>query len=127
MEKKKDKFIKLRVTSEEARMYKEKAAPFNTISNYIRSAVAEFSGVTPRQKTDLMVRLGWLYVKYFAELGHIGGNLNQAVKRINELAQAGRLSSAHLGQLLTVINETKAELCKLRHELHTVTKKAGKP
>lgn len=126
MKDKKTNYVKVKMTPEEYRQWKDKAAPFGSMTTYIRSAVAEFSQVNGREKTDRIIRLGDFYEKWTAELGHLGGNFNQCVKRANELAAAGLLSAAYMERLLVEIKQVRIELVGIKQELLTVSNKAGK-
>lgn len=78
-------------------------------------------------ETQTHPALGEFYRKYHNELSHIGGNLNQSVKRANELSVAGLLPPEYLREvLMPVIRETQDTLNEIKRELEEVTKKAVK-
>ena len=89
MKEQRNKYIKVRMSPVEVRAFKEKAAEYKTVSHYVRKALEEYSNVSVRRQLELMQELGSFYRRYQSELSHIGGNLNQTVKRANELAVAG--------------------------------------
>jgi len=89
--KQKTKVFQLRLTPEEAQLLKEKSGSFHSVSHYILSAVQEFSNVDVKERIELIRELGEFYRKNQNELSWAGGNLNQVVKRANELAVAGWL------------------------------------
>ena len=89
MKEHRNKYIKVRMTPEEVREFKEKSAEYKTVSHYVRKALEEYSNVSVRKQLELMQELGSFYRRYQSELSHIGGNLNQVVKRANELAGRG--------------------------------------
>ncbi len=123
----KTKYIKVRMTLGEVLQFKEKAKSYGSVSNYVRSAVAEFSNVNAKQKLELIQELGMFYRKFQYELSHIGGNLNQSVKRANELSVAGLLSPNYFSKVLMLsILETQRILNGLKKELDAVTKRAVK-
>lgn len=123
----KTKYVKVRVTSEEAALIKEKSAGYTSVSHFIRSAVAEYSNVNAKQRLELINELGQFYRKYQNELSWVGSNLNQSVKRVNELAVAGLLAPGYIQEvLLPVILETQETLNKIKRELYNVTKKGTK-
>ena len=128
MTRQKTKVFQLRLTPEEADIFKEKAeSAKQSVSQYILSAVNEHSNVNVRQKLKLIQALGEFYRKYHNELSHIGGNLNQSVKRANELSVAGLLPPEYFPEvLIPIIRETQDTLNKIRQELEEVTKKAIK-
>ena len=127
MKQQKTKYIKVRMTLGEVLQFKDKAKSYGSVSNYVRSAVAEYSNVNAKQKLELIQELGTFYRKFQYELSHIGGNLNQSVKRANELSVAGLLSSSYVREvLMPSILETQNSLNGLKKELDTVTKRAVK-
>ena len=121
------KHIQLPQTPDEANRLKEKAASYPSVSCYIRTALKEYSDVNAKQRLELINDLGAFYRKFQNELSWAGGNLNQSVKRANELSVAGLLSQAYLQEvLLPVITETQKTLNEIKRELYAVTKKAAK-
>ena len=119
--------FQLRLTPEEAQQLRENSKSYSSVSHYIRSAVAEYSDINAKQRLELINELGTFYRKFQNELSWAGGNLNQSVKRANELSVAGLLSQAYLQEvLLPVITETQKTLNEIKRELYAVTKKAAK-
>lgn len=67
------------------------------------------------------------YRKFRNELSWAGGNLNQSVKRANELSVAGLLPPSYVREvLLPAILETQRILNGIKRELDVVTQKAVK-
>ena len=121
------KYFQLRLTPEEYASLKEKSASYTSVSHYIRSAIAEYSDVNARQKLELLNDLGEFYRKFQDELSRIGGNLNQSVKRANELSVAGLLPGAYITEvLMPEISNVRSSLDTMKRELLVVTKKATK-
>ncbi len=87
MTRQRTKVFQLRLTPEEAALFKEKSEPYGSISHYIRCAVVEYSNVHVKQRLELIKELGAFYRKFQNELSWAGGNLNQSVKRANELSE----------------------------------------
>ena len=50
MTRQRTKVFQLRLTPEEAALFKEKSEPYGSISHYIRCAVVEYSNVHVKQK-----------------------------------------------------------------------------
>ena len=73
MKEHRNKYIKVRMTPEEVREFKEKSAEYKTVSHYVRKALEEYSNVSVRQQLELMQELGSFYRRYQGELSHIGG------------------------------------------------------
>ena len=120
MKNQKTKYIKVRMTPEEVQQFKEKSASYSSVSHYIRSA-----NIGTKRQLELMNDLGLFYRKYQNELSWAGGNLNQSVKRANELAVAGLLAPSYIQEvLLPVILETQDTLNRIKKDLDSLTQKA---
>ena len=127
MKNQRTKVFQLRLTSDELLNLKEKAVPYQSVSNYIRQAVQEFTHVDVRQQIEMMQDLRAFYRKFQNELSWAGGNLNQSVKRANELSVAGLLPPSYVREvLLPTILETQRTLNGIKRELDAVTQKAVK-
>lgn len=128
MKEHRNKYIKVRMTPEEVREFKEKSAEYKTVSHYVRKALEEYSNVSVRQQLELMQELGSFYRRYQGELSHIGGNLNQAVKRANELAVAGLLPPSYIREvLLPLIQNTQETVNGIKRQLDILTSRINKP
>ncbi len=120
-----NKYFQLRLTQEEYDALKEKSAFYMSVSHYIRSALKEYSDVDAKQKLRLINDLVEYYRQFRDELSWAGGNLNQSVKRANELSVAGLLSPAYISEvLIPAIESTRKTFESLKQELLNVTKKA---
>ena len=124
----KTKYIKVRMTPEEQSTLKEKLKEKKmTIATYVRSAMAEYSNTDAKQRLELINNLGAFYRKFRDEVSWAGGNLNQSVKRANELAVAGLLPPSYIREvLMPVILETQKTLNEIKRDLEAVTRKAVK-
>ncbi|MDE6173046.1 hypothetical protein [uncultured Bacteroides sp.] len=124
----KTKYIKVRMTPEEQSTLKEKLKEKKmTIATYVRSAMAEYSNTDARQRLELINNLGTFYRKFREELSWAGSNLNQSVKRANELAVAGLLPPSYIREvLMPVILETQKTLNEIKRDLETMTRRAIK-
>lgn len=117
------------MTLGEVELFKKKAeeCKYKTVSHYVRKALDEYSNTNVRQKLKLIQELGMFYRKFHNELSWAGGNLNQSVKRTNELAVAGLLPPSYIREvLLPAILETKSTLDAIKKGLEEVTQKAVK-
>lgn len=114
---KKTKYVKVKMTPEEYWQWKDKAKPFGSMTTYIRSAVAEFSNVSSRERLDLMNRLHGFCESWTPKLGHMVGNFNQTVKRANELAQCGLLTEEYMQTLMDMVQEAQTTLHNIYREL----------
>ena len=118
------KYFQLRLTQEEYDSLKAKSVSYSSVSHYIRSAIKEYSDIGAKQKVQLLNDLSSFYRKFQDVLSWAGGNLNQSVKRANELAVAGLLSPAYIAEvLIPSINRTRTTLDTIKLEILKVTKK----
>lgn len=116
------------MTLEEVRAFKEKSAEYKTVSHYVRKALEEYSNVSVRRQLELMQELGSFYRRYQSELSHIGGNINQAMKRANELAVSGLLPPSYIREvLLPVIQDTQETVNGIKRQLDILTSRINKP
>ena len=121
------KYFQLRLTPEEYETLRSQAEKYNSVSEYIRTALQEFSDIDTQQRIEMMTVLGRLYQDYNNRLSWTGSNLNQAVKRANELSIAGQLTGAYIRTvLLPVIQETNTLISEIKRQLLTITKMATK-
>lgn len=125
MKNQRTKVFQLRLTSDELLKLKEKAVPYQSVSNYIRQAVQEFTHVDVRQQIEMMQDLRAFYRKFQNELSWAGSNLNQSVKRANELAVAGLLAPSYVYEvLLPSIQDMQDTLNKLKEDLELLHRKS---
>ena len=121
MKNQRTKVFQLRLTSDELLNLKEKAVPYQSVSNYIRQAVQEFTHVDVRQQIEMMQDLCAFYQKFQNELSWAGSNLNQSVRRVNELAVAGLLSPGYVNEvLLPSIQDVQNILKRIKDDLETL-------
>ena len=121
------KYFQLRLPPDEYETLRSKAEKYNSVSEYIRTALQEFSDIDTQQRIEMMTVLGKFYQDYNNRLSWTGSNLNQAVKRANELAIAGQLTGAYIRTvLLPVIQETNTLISEIKRQLLTITKTATK-
>lgn len=119
--------FQLRLSLEEAERIKQFAKDYSSVSDYIRCAVKEYSNVNAKMKMELMGELGQFYRKYWDELSWMGGNLNQAMKRANELAIAGLLTPAYFKEILIPLLESNREkLIEIKNGLDKISRKINK-
>lgn len=121
------KYFQLRLTPAEAEHLREKSTSYSSVSHYIRSAIAEYSNVNAKQRLELINDLSAFHRKFQNELSWVGSNLNQSVKRANELSVAGLLAPSYLQEvLMPQIQETQRTIHEIKRELDAVTQKAIK-
>ena len=87
------------------------------LGSFIRDAVKQFNDIATLRRIDALNEMTALYKKYQQELSSIGGNLNQIVKRANELAITGKLDQYYYSNLLYPrIKEIQELICEIKDE-----------
>ena len=102
--------FEMRLTPEEIAGIREKSKRYHSVSNFIRMAVNEFSDTDAKTRLELCNDTARLCRKFQDELSWMGSNLNQAVKRANELAVAGILSESYFRDNLSPLIEKVSRL-----------------
>lgn len=109
--------FEIRLSEEEYELFKQKASRYQTMSGMIRDAVKSFDDVQTQGKIASLTEIKNYYTRYDQRLGWLGGNINQAQHRANELAIAGQLTSSFIQQiLLPKIKESIQLIRKLKAE-----------
>lgn len=121
------KNFQMRITSDEYEWLKEKSASYTSVTHFVRSALAEYPNINAKQRLELINELGLYYRKVQNELSWAGGNLNQSIKRANELAVAGLLAPSYVQEVLfPSIQNMQDTINEIKRELDKVTKLATK-
>ena len=121
------KNFQMRITSDEYEWLKEKSASYTSVTHFVRSALAEYSNINAKQRLEFINELGSYYRKVQNELSWAGGNLNQSIKRANELAVAGLLAPSYVQEVLfPSIQNMQDTINEIKRELDKVTKLATK-
>lgn len=117
--------LEMRLTPEEAAGIREKSKRYHSVSNFIRMAVNEFSDTDAKTRLELCNDTARLCRKFQDELSWMGSNLNQAVKRANELAVAGLLSESYFKDILAPMIEGVEKMIKaVKSEQADIARKA---
>lgn len=117
--------FEMRLTPEEAAGIREKSKRYHSVSNFIRMAVNEFSDTNAKTRLELCNDTARLCRKFQDELSWMGSNLNQAVKRANELAVAGLLSESYFKDILAPMIEGVEKMIKaVKSEQADIARKA---
>ena len=117
--------FEMRLTPEEAAGIREKSKRYHSVSNFIRMAVNEFSDTDAKTRLELCNDTARLCRKFQGELLWMGSNLNQAVKRANELAVAGLLSESYFKDILAPMIEGVEKMIKaVKSEQADIARKA---
>jgi len=117
--------FEMRLTPEEAAGIREKSKRYHSVSNFIRMAVNEFSDTDAKTRLELCNDTARLCRKFQDELSWMGSNLNQVVKRANELAVAGLLSESYFKDILAPLIEGVEKMIKaVKSEQADIARKA---
>lgn len=117
--------FEMRLSPEEAAGIREKSKRYHSVSNFIRMAVNEFSDTDAKTRLELCNDTARLCRKFQDELSWMGSNLNQAVKRANELAVAGLLSESYFKDILAPMIEGVEKMIKaVKSEQADIARKA---
>lgn len=117
--------FEMRLTPEEAAGIREKSKRYHSVSNFIRMAVNEFSDTEAKTRLELCNDTARLCRKFQDDLSWMGSNLNQAVKRANELAVAGLLSESYFKDILAPMIEGVEKMIKaVKSEQADIARKA---
>lgn len=119
--------FEMRLTPDEIAGIREKSKRYHSVSNFIRMAVNEFSDTDAKTRLELCNDTAQLCRRFQDELSWMGSNLNQTVKRANELAVAGILTESYFKDILTPMIENVARLVKsIKEEQAHIAIKATK-
>ena len=111
------KRIEIYLSPKDAALFEKKAILYKNWGPFIRDAVKQFNDIGTHRKIEALNEMTGLYKKYQQELSWIGGNLNQAVKRANELAKIGKLDQFYYSNLLYPrIKEIQELICDIKDE-----------
>lgn len=119
-----DIVIRLRVSKSELMNIRNNSIPFRSMSKYIRTALKEFSNEDYMKRKVAIRELAQLYRTNSSIISHIGGNLNQAVHRINELAKMDQLHYDDLNdRIAPLIYDCKSTIDDLQNKLRSLVLK----
>ena len=118
------KRIEIYLSPKDADLFEKKAILYKNWGPFIRDAVKQFNDIATLRRIDALNEMTALYKKYQQELSWIGGNLNQAVKRANELAIIGKLDQFYYDNLLYPrVMEIQELICEIKEEQQQIVTK----
>ena len=118
------KRIEIYLSPKDATLFEKKAVHYKNWGPFIRDAVKQFNDIGILRRIDALNEMTALYKKYQQELSWIGGNLNQAVQRANELAIIGKLDQFYYDNLLYPrIMEIQKLICDIKDEQSLIVKR----
>lgn len=111
----------LRITEEELALFKEKAKHYGSVSAMIRKAVEVLDDRERKSKIELVEEFGNKLHHFDVQFSHVAGNLNQVVKRANQLAIGGILNNSffekELYPQIVIINKHILEIKKMQKSI----------
>ena len=117
------KRIEVYLTPKDAALFEKKAVHYKNWGPFIRDAVKQFNDIGTHRKLEALNEMVNLYKKHQDELSWIGGNFNQTVKRVNELANNGELNQSYFDKVLSPqIREIQELICDIKEEQHQIAK-----
>ena len=118
------KRIEIYLSPKDAALFEKKAIHYKNWGPFVRDAVKQFNDIGILRRIDALNEMTALYKKYQQELSWIGGNLNQAAKRANELAIIGKLDQFYYDNLLYPrIMEIQKLICDIKDEQSLIVKR----
>lgn len=109
--------FELRLSDMELEMFKEKSKNYKRMSTMVCDAVAQFDDVATLGKIDALNELTSLWSRIYKEISRQGNNLNQAVKRANELFLMGELDESYFKEVI------KPEIDAIQKEWMIISKR----
>ncbi len=118
------KMIEIYLSPKDAALFEKKAVHYKNWGPFIRDAVKQFNDIGILRRIDALNEMTALYKKYQQELSWIGGNLNQAIKRANELAIIGELTQSYFEDILSPqVREIQELICDIKDEQSLIVKR----
>ena len=115
--------IELRLSPDEKRRITELSKPYGTVSRFLRTAVDNFTGMSPRDESASMLQIVTMLMEYRDHAAHLGGNVNQTLKHANELAKTGLMTQTQLNECVDRLMEADRGLRALRQGIETMLKR----
>ena len=92
--------LQIRLTEEELTYIKEHSINYSSMSHFIRRAIKEYSDPVEVRQLQLIKTLGKLYRDNRDNLSQVSNDLDNAVKRANELALSDHLTQTYFSSTL---------------------------
>lgn len=121
--------LQLRLSEDELQVFKKKSESYGgNISGMVRDAVSRFDDKKAKGKMDLMTVILKFYKEYQQRLSWLGGNINQAQHRANELAIVGELPADYFYNVLMPKTQEATQLIKnLKFALEVIQENIEEP
>lgn len=92
--------INLHLNNKELELFKNKAKNYNQMAAMIRDAVAQFNDKGTVKRIESLNKLADLITEFNHEISKQGINLNQIIKRANELIYKGELGKEYYEEII---------------------------
>lgn len=126
----KTKKIEVRVTEEEYNRIKFISQKFNGgISQYVMNALAEFSDTNVKERMDAVKELCNLFVKFRDELSHLGSNINQIARHLNQMGfeeNMEPIKARAFVEISPTLTLCQNFLTDIFHDVYDLTEKVSK-
>ncbi len=111
----------IRLTPEEATLFRSKAKRYGIMSAMVRDAVAQFDDKATLGRIEALNAMTALCQKYQQELSAMGGNLNQLTKRANQMMLTGELRQEYFEHtVLPMVSHLQSLLQEIKDEQHAI-------
>ena len=106
--------LEIRLTEEEHKVFVEKAAPYPSLSSFVRSAVSVFDDKLYAKKLKSFEDLCNLIMEHKTEMSRQGNNLNQIAHACNLLSKNNKLSESFIeSEVLPVIRSVNGDFAQI--------------
>lgn len=117
----KTKAICIRMHDADFKKLHEDAKDFNSMTHFIMCALKEFSGKSPKYILNLRKELAVTLRSIDSKLAHAGANLNQCMRRCNELANSQyNYTEMLFDGVIPAVQTIQDNIIVFRKELDTV-------
>lgn len=127
MKTKRTRQVHFRISEEDYEKIKKRAAKYGGITQFYAAAAEVLIDTSIQERIELRKLISEQYLSMDQKLAHAGGNLNQAMRQVNEAAKAAHSTHAMiLNGLLPKIEEYHQANIEVRKLLFELTKKCMK-
>ena len=127
MKTKRTRQVHFRISEEEYDKIKKRAAKYGGITQFYAAAAEVLIDTSIQERIELRKLISEQYLRIDQKLAHSGGNLNQAMRQVNEAAKVAHPTQALiLNSLMPQIEQYHQENTEVRKLLSELTKKCMK-
>lgn len=127
MKTKRTRQVHFRISNEDFEKIKKRAAKYGGITQFYAAAAEILIDTSIQERIELRKLISEQYLKIDQKLAHSGGNLNQAMRQVNEAAKVGHPTQAMiLNSLMPQIEQHHKEIIEIRRQLYELTRECLK-